>query len=156
MSAPAETPRPDERNGDSWFERFKSLLRGGSGSFRSDLKEVLAETKTGETEFSPAERAMLQNILDPTRPHEVHVRMVTDCDAIETVDLVVVPRDEELDEIDLDRHVLGYIQQAGRVFVALVGERLDRAEECGQSLLWDKAAADLVRSARLAEASSQT
>ena len=102
------------------------------------------------------QQPMLQNILDPTRPHEVHVRMVTDCDAIETVDLVVVPRDEELDEIDLDRHVLGYIQQAGRVFVALVGERLDRAEECGQSLLWDKTAADLVRSARLAEASSQT
>jgi len=100
------------------------------------------------------EDAMSRGIPDPTRPHEVRVRVASDCDQIEIVDLVVVPRDDELAEIDLDRHVLGYIQQAGHVFVALVGERLDRAEECGQSLLWDKAAAQLVRSARLAAGSS--
>jgi len=96
---------------------------------------------------------MPQSILERTGPHDVRVRVDTDDDRIETVRLTVVPRDDELDEIDLERHILGYIQQAGHVFVALVGERLDRAEECGQSLLWDRAAADLVRSARQAESS---
>jgi hypothetical protein len=71
----------------------------------------------------------------------------------ETVKLMVVPRSDDLEEIDADRHVLGYIHRAGRVFVALAGERLDRAEECGQSLLWDRAAADVVRRARLDGAS---
>ena len=98
-------------------------------------------------------QAMPQSILERTGPHDVRVRVDTDDDRIETVRLTVVPRDDELDEIDLERHILGYIQQAGHVFVALVGERLDRAEECGQSLLWDRAAADLVRSARQAESS---
>lgn len=100
------------------------------------------------------EQLATQNILHPTASHEIHVRMATDADQIETVVLTVVPLEGELEEIDLDRHILGYIQQAGQVFVALVGERLDRAEECGQSLLWDKAAAELVRSARLAAEAS--
>jgi hypothetical protein len=79
--------------------------------------------------------------------------MDIDADRIETVSLTVVPKEDELDEIDFERHILGYILRAGHVFVALVGERLDRAEECGQSLLWDRAAAELVRSARRAEVS---
>jgi hypothetical protein len=96
---------------------------------------------------------MSQGILKHAEPHPVHVRMDREADQIDTVSLMVVPRSDDLEEIDADRHVLGYIHQAGRVFVALAGERLDRAEECGQSLLWDKAAADLVRRARLDGAS---
>lgn len=92
---------------------------------------------------------MSQGILEHAGPHPVHVRVGLESDRIETVNLMVVPRGDDLEEIDVDRNVLGYIHQAGKVFVALAGERLDRAEECGQSLLWDKAAADLVRRARL-------
>lgn len=92
---------------------------------------------------------MSGGILDHAGPHAVHVRMGLESDRIETVRLMVVPKGDDFEEIDVDRRVLGYIHQAGNVFVALAGERLDRAEECGQSLLWDKAAADLVRRARL-------
>lgn len=86
---------------------------------------------------------MAESILAPSR--EVRVRMGTDADRIETVKLLVVPRNIDLVEIDVEQHILGYIRRAGRVFVALAGERLDLAEECGESLLWDQAAADLVR-----------
>jgi hypothetical protein len=103
---------------------------------------------------SERRRRLAQSILDRTDQHEDHVRLATDGDRLDTVELVVVHRDDELDEIDLDRRILGYIQQAGSVFVALLGERLDRAEECGQSLLWDRAAAYLVLSARPDQASS--
>ncbi|GAB3802432.1 hypothetical protein GCM10028798_19560 [Humibacter antri] len=92
---------------------------------------------------------MAGNILKVTESREVHVRLDIDADRIETVSLVVVPRDNDLVEIDLERHVLGFIERAGQVFVALAGERLDRAEECGQSLLWDQAAAELIKKARL-------
>jgi CBS domain containing-hemolysin-like protein len=92
MSAPAETPHSEERNGDSCFARFMSLLRGGSGSFRSDLKEVLAETKPGETEFSPAERTMLQNIL------ALKERRIGDV-MVPRADIVAVQQDIELGEL---------------------------------------------------------
>lgn len=92
MSVPAETPNPEERNGDGWFARFKSLLRGGSGSFRRDLKEVLAETKPDETEFSPAERTMLQNILSLRERHIGDVM-------VPRVDIVAVQQDIELGEL---------------------------------------------------------
>lgn len=57
-AAKAETPRPAER----LLDRLKSLIGLRTGSLRSDLAEVLAED-TVKAEFSPAERAMLQNIL---------------------------------------------------------------------------------------------
>lgn len=44
------------------FERLKAFVGIRTGSLRSDLAEVLAED-TMKAEFSPAERAMLQNIL---------------------------------------------------------------------------------------------
>ncbi|HWK87958.1 MAG TPA: hemolysin family protein [Xanthobacteraceae bacterium] len=67
MSLPERHNAPDgaeSRNGEGIFARLKALLRRGSGSLRSDLKEVLEERRpSGETEFSPTERTMLQNIL---------------------------------------------------------------------------------------------
>ncbi|GAB3608311.1 MULTISPECIES: hypothetical protein [Humibacter] len=95
---------------------------------------------------------MAESILKVPQSREVRVRLDIDADRIETVKLVVVPRANDLVEIDLERHVLGFIERAGQVFVALAGERLDRAEECGQSLLWDHAAAELVRKARIDQA----
>lgn len=91
---------------------------------------------------------MSPGTLEQPGPHPAHVRVGFESDRIEAVDVTVVPRDDDLEELDVDRQVLGYIYRAGKVFVALAGERLDRAEECGQSLLWDTAAADLVRQAR--------
>src|SRR5579871_27076 len=53
-----------DKPSDSWLDRFRALIRlRGSGSLRSDLAEVLAEPADSKTEFSPTERAMLQNIL---------------------------------------------------------------------------------------------
>jgi CBS domain containing-hemolysin-like protein len=91
MSAPAETPHPEERNGDSWFARFKSLIRRGT-SFRSELKEALAEAKPDETEFSPAERTMLQNILS------LRERRIGDV-MVPRADIVAVQQDIELGEL---------------------------------------------------------
>jgi hypothetical protein len=53
----------------------------------------------------------------------------------------------DIDAISTDDDVIGYICSVGPVFVALAGARLDRAEECGQSRLWDKAAEQLLREA---------
>lgn len=92
---------------------------------------------------------MSQSELIGDGSREVRVRLCIDADRIDTVTLKVVPRTCELDEIKVGCQLLGYIERVGHVFVALTGERLDRAEECGQSLLWDLAAAALVRQARL-------
>ncbi len=50
-------------------------------------------------------------------------------------------------EIRVGDRVIGFIHRAGHTFVALAGARLDRAVECGQSLVWDTAAACLVTAA---------
>jgi len=55
--------RAPEKPAESWLDRFRALIRLRSGSLRTDLAEVLAEPGTGKAEFSPTERAMLQNIL---------------------------------------------------------------------------------------------
>jgi hypothetical protein len=61
-----------------------------------------------------------------------------------TVRLTVIDLDDLTQEIALDGQTIGFIGRAHGVFVALTGTRLDRAEECSQSLLWDKSAAILV------------
>lgn len=58
-----------------------------------------------------------------------------------TIQVVVIDRDELTEELRLGGQTIGFIHHAGRIFVALTGTRLDWAEECGQCLLWDKAAA---------------
>lgn len=49
-------------------------------------------------------------------------------------------------EVRVDDVTVGFIYRPGSVFVALLGDRLDRAVECGQFLLWDMVAAELVTS----------
>jgi len=94
MSAPDgyTSQEREERNGEGWFARFKSLLRGGSGSLRTDLTEVLAESEPGQTEFSPAERTMLQNILS------LKERRIGDV-MVPRADIVSVQKDIELGEL---------------------------------------------------------
>jgi len=65
-------------------------------------------------------------------------------DAIRTVPLVVVRRDDTLEEIRFRDQVIGFIRRDEHLFHALSGDRLDGASERGHSLLWDKAAALLV------------
>lgn len=64
-------------------------------------------------------------------------------DETTVLDLVVKPVGSDLEAIQCEGHILGYVQRAGRIFVSLLGERADRAEECGQYLVWDGAAARL-------------
>jgi hypothetical protein len=63
---------------------------------------------------------------------------------IRMIQIDVIDLDDLTEEIRLDGYTIGFISRAGRIFVAQTGTRLDRAEECGQCLLWDKAAAILV------------
>jgi len=65
-------------------------------------------------------------------------------DAIRTVPLEVVRREETLEEIRFRDQVIGFIRRDEHLFRALSGTRLDGASERGHSLLWDKAAALLV------------
>jgi CBS domain containing-hemolysin-like protein len=63
---PGENQSPDletPKKTDRLLDRLKSLVGLRSGSLRTDLAEVLAEDTAVKAEFSPAERAMLQNIL---------------------------------------------------------------------------------------------
>jgi CBS domain containing-hemolysin-like protein len=69
----------------SLFERLLSLFRQRNGSsLREDIADALAETASDEAAFSPAERAMLNNIL---RLREVRVEDVmvprADIEAVE-------------------------------------------------------------------------
>lgn len=72
------------------------------------------------------------------------LRMPDSRDEIFTIELQVISAGAGLDEIRRGNVTFGFVQTAGRVFVALSGARADRAEECGQYLLWDQAAARLV------------
>ena len=65
-------------------------------------------------------------------------------DRITTIQPMVIHRGDAVDEIRLDGCVIGFIHRAGHIFVALTGARLDHAEECGQSVVWDKAFALLL------------
>ncbi|HEY5222629.1 MAG TPA: hypothetical protein VIJ18_06220 [Microbacteriaceae bacterium] len=79
------------------------------------------------------------------------LRMVNPRYEIVTIELLVRCVDADLDEIQYGDRTVGYVQRAGRIFAALIGPRADRAEECGQYLLWDHATARLLSSDRPGE-----
>src|SRR3954454_17355386 len=64
---PAEAPSTPSQAAverPSLFERLTTFFRPRNGSsLREDIADALAETGTDEATFSPAERAMLNNIL---------------------------------------------------------------------------------------------
>ena len=74
----------------------------------------------------------------------VPLRLEWSDDVIRVIPLTVLDLGNVVQEIRLNAQVIGFIHRADHIFVALSGARRDRAEECGQSLLWDKAAATLV------------
>jgi hypothetical protein len=63
------------------------------------------------------------------------------------VALKIASISDDVDAINRGSCVIGYIRHVGHTFVALIGARFDRAEECGQSQLWDKAATRLLQEA---------
>ena len=63
---------------------------------------------------------------------------------ITTIQSIVLPHHGLTEEMRLNGQVIGFIQRAGRIFVALAGSRIDLAEECAQSLFWDTAAIRLI------------
>lgn len=89
--APSGGSAPAERPAEGWFSRFKALIRGGSGSLRSNLTEVLADTN-GKTDLTPAERTMLQNILS------LKERRIGDL-MVPRADIVAVQQDIQLGEL---------------------------------------------------------
>lgn len=74
----------------------------------------------------------------------VPLRLERSDGVIRTIQLTVIDRDEWTEEVRLYGATIGFVERAGSIFVALTGTRLDLAEECGQCLLWDKAATMLV------------
>ena len=82
-----------ERPSESWLDRFKALIRlRGSGSLRTDLEEELAEPAGEKTEFSPAERSLLQNILELRERHIGDVM-------VPRADIIAVQQDIPLGEL---------------------------------------------------------
>jgi CBS domain containing-hemolysin-like protein len=77
---------------EALIEGVKSLLRlRNDGSLRAELADVLADSKA-ETEFSPAERAMLRNIL------RLHERRLGDV-MVPRADIVAVQQEIPLGEL---------------------------------------------------------
>lgn len=91
----------------------------------------------------------MQNRLAEAAPvqQNVSIRVVNDQGDVELVDLWVTEIDDEVERVDARHGTIGYIHRVGNIFVALAGDRTDRAEECGQFALWDHAAGELVHHA---------
>src|SRR5471030_517727 len=90
-AAAAKPSAPEKPS--SWLDRFRALIRlRGSGSLRSDLEEELSEPAGAKTEFSPTERAMLQNIL------ELRERRIGDV-MVPRADIIAVQQNIQLGEL---------------------------------------------------------
>jgi CBS domain containing-hemolysin-like protein len=106
--APSSSGHP----GESWFSRFKSRIRRGSGSLRTNLSEVLANGEPGRTDLSPTERTMLQNILT------LKERRIGDL-MVPRADIVAVQKDISLGEL------LKVFAGAGHSRLVVYNETLD-------------------------------
>lgn len=63
---------------------------------------------------------------------------------IRSMEIIAISLGAMTEEICLNGQTIGFISRVGQIFVAQAGNRWDRAEECGQYHLWDKAATILV------------
>jgi CBS domain containing-hemolysin-like protein len=97
--------------GPGLFDRLRSLLGLGAASVRDDIQDAL-ETPSTDADFSPLERAMLQNVL---ALHEVRVEDIM----IPRADIVAVPLDAPLPE------VLSVFRTAGHSRLPVHAENLD-------------------------------
>jgi hypothetical protein len=79
-----------------------------------------------------------------TTGRAVPLRIAHDTTEVEIISLTILPIDTDLDEVRCDGNTIGFVRHVDRIFVALVGNRRDRAEEHGQFFLWDFAAQQIV------------
>ncbi|WP_147303960.1 hypothetical protein [Subtercola boreus] len=98
--------------------------------------------KTGEAEIVLSKGGALQD--REFRTVTVPLRLEGFEGRIRTIQIAVTDLDNATEQVCLGGQTIGFISRAGRIFVALSGTRRDRAEECGQCLLWDEAATILV------------
>ena len=114
QAKPAEDPSSKEeaaRAPETLLDRLKALVGIRTGSMRSDLADVLAEDSM-KAEFSPAERAMLQNILT------LEKQRIGDL-MVPRADIVAVQKDIELG------HLLRVFSSAAHSRLVAYGETLD-------------------------------
>lgn len=101
-----------EPQGDGLIDRIRALFGlGQPASLRDDLEDALAET-VGGADFSPQERAMLQNVLG-LRTHRVDDVMVP------RADIIAVPLDIKLGDL------LRVFRTAGHSRLPVYAETLD-------------------------------
>jgi CBS domain containing-hemolysin-like protein len=110
---PADEPeKPEAKSSvEGFVDRLKALIGLRSGSVRSNLAEVLAQDEI-KAEFSPAERAMLQNILT------LEKQRIGDL-MVPRADIVAVQKDIELG------HLLRVLSSAAHSRLVVYGETLD-------------------------------
>jgi hemolysin (HlyC) family protein len=85
-SEPLSTPAPAQPRGQSLWTRLKAMFAFRTVSLRDDLEVALESEAAGETaDFSPSERAILQNVLELGDKHVEDV-MVPRAD-IEAIDI---------------------------------------------------------------------
>ena len=76
-----------------------------------------------------------------TSERTVRLWMANQTGQIDDIRLIVTRVGVDLDAVQWDSCTVGFVLRAEQIFVALVGSRHDRAEECGQFFLWGQAAA---------------
>src|SRR3974390_2208237 len=140
---PVPVPLPSERDreiGESWFARMLRTWFGwGASSIRAGLADVL-EDGTGETGFSPTERAMLRNILG------LHERRIADV-MVPRADIIAVQREISLGEL------MKVFESAGHSRLVVYDETLDDA--LGMVHIRDLVAFMTVRAAASAQANTR-
>lgn len=120
----------------------RNIARSAFSGIRPPTRLVGVTERIIETEMASSEEETLRN--RALRTATVPLTMEWFDGVIRTIQLTVVDLEHVTDEICLDGQTIGFIGRAGGIFVAQSGIRLDRAEECGQCLFWDKAATILV------------
>lgn len=74
------------------------------------------------------------------------LRVTDQQDRTSQVPVVVRKIADDVDEVSRMGRTIGYIERVPPLFVALEGSRLDTAEECAQSQLWNSAISRLLES----------
>lgn len=99
-SEPPSSPAPGEKRGPTLWQRLKGLLALRTVSLRDDLEVALESEANGETaDFTPSERAILQNVLQLGEKH---------------IDDVMVPR-ADIQAMEVSRPLGELIAQFRRV-----------------------------------------
>lgn len=112
-SEPLSTPAPAVARGQSLWTRLKAMFAFRTVSLRDDLEVALESEAAGETaDFSPSERAILQNVLELGDKH---------------VEDVMVPR-ADIEAIDIDETLgtlVARFREVGHSRIPVYDDNLD-------------------------------